>query len=1376
MKKLTPAEREEYITQQSNGPYLPVSHHPSDEKPCTAIVEGIKANYPFHKNLYTHFEEQVYKTGESLAIRELNPHPTDTTYRQLLQRVNQIASAILAHGDAHGQVIGIYQNQSVNVVASLLACWKVGAIYLPIDRSYPLSYCQYVLEDANAQCIITDTGNQLPSTEATQIFLDQLDSLPTKPVEHNLKPMGTDTPAMLCYTSGSTGRPKGVVHTQKQVINRLHWMWHTFPFEENDRIAQIASINVMPSLWELLGGLLYGTPTVIIPKNMSKDPLRLASVLCEQKVSYATFIPSLMKLLIDAVNEYAPVPKFSTIIVGGEPVSQTLIKQFKKTWPEAVLINDFGATETNTILYTAYSPNDYTKVKGKPINNVTVCLVNNDGKVAQSGEEGELWVSGPSLAWGYWNKPDTSQDRFVQAALIGGETRRWYKTGDMGVYTEAEGMVMVGRRDHQVKINGMRVELYEVEAQLSQHPDVEACAVMAQKLQSGRKRLYAAVVLKKDVPNDKSPLITFLEERLPQFMVPRQVTFYSQLPKKHNGKIDRLAIAPKPAQHTHPSKAKGITKLLAEVLEADIKSIDLHESFLAQGLDSITAVEFVSKLSTWLDRYVPVSIVFDYPNLSALTQYLDHEKVTQPKAKPFNPTDKQSGDIAIIGIAGRFPQANNINDFWKNLCDGVNAVDEVPKARWDVSAIYASGEASPNKSTSKWGGFLDQVDAFEPAFFKLSPKEAKWMDPQHRLVLEEAWHTFEDAGYSPKQLAGQPVGVFVGAKKGDYKELIDQSKQPTSGETLLGNDPAMVGARVAYLLDLKGPNFTIDTACSSSLVAIHQACQSLRLGDCDMALAGGVCVTNNPDFYVATSQLGVFSPTGASRAFDEQADGFVHGEGVAFVLLKSLKKAREDQDHIYATIKGSAINHDGRSNGLAAPNGHAQASLQKQVYDKFNIDPDTLGYVEAHGTGTKLGDPIEVNALNQSFRAYTQRSQYCAIGTVKTNLGHLTAAAGVTGLAKATLCLHHKQLVPSLHFEVPNHHIDFANSPFYVNTTFKKWEHQAASPRRAAVNAFGMAGTNAHVVLEEAPTQNRPSQDCYPFLVTVTAKNGYSLKQKIINLLDFIDQAPNNFDVSSMAYTLNAGRDWWPMGWVFVCQSIADFKQQLSQALDDTGAYQWLPGATPDEAYQPPKALLLPQAIDDTQHYIKLLHELAQAIVSGYQPDWVWLYTEKGLPKMPLPGYPYHRQRLWAVSSTNPIVKPVLNTSGDDQPRANQNDSVPTVFINLISKTLEIPVSQLSHDDLLEDLGFDSIKAQALKVQLEKALGRQVSVETLLHADTLGEALNNLETQAIASVTANMVTQFKQGLIEVDSLPETALIQLYEALTHEDTAKSQPSK
>ncbi|MEH1949613.1 MAG: beta-ketoacyl synthase N-terminal-like domain-containing protein [Nostoc sp.] len=522
----------------------------------------------------------------------------------------------------------------------------------------------------------------------------------------------------------------------------------------------------------------------------------------------------------------------------------------------------------------------------------------------------------------------------------------------------------------------------------------------------------------------------------------------------------------------------------------------------------------------------------------------------------------KSKAIAVIGIGCRFPGANDYEQFWLNLEQGVNSISEIPPQRWDVQKYYSPNPQERNKTISKWSGLIEASDEFDAQFFGISPREAKMTEPQQRLMLELSWSCLEDAGYSPSQLSGSPVGVFIGACNYDSILFFNQDQENIEGHLGTGTWTCMIPNRISYFFDFRGPSVPIDTACSSSLVALHLAIHALKEKECEIALVGGISVLNTPTIYIQMSKLGMLSPTGQCQTFDSDADGYVRGEGAGIILLKPLAKAIEDQDHIYGVIKGSAVNHSGKSRTLTSPNIYAQAQVVRAAYTKANVAPNTVSYIEAHGTGTPLGDPIEINALKRGFRQLYQdyklpkaEKHYCGVGTVKTNIGHLEGAAGIAGVIKILLAMKQKKLPKILNFKQLNPRIDLDNSPFYIVSETQEWQQLKTLdgeviPRRAGVSSFGIGGVNAHVVLEEAP---EPKTQKIEFerplhILTLSAKNEKALGELVKKYQGYL-QSHKEASIANICFTANTGRAHFEQRLAVVAESNVELQKQLEVSL-----------------------------------------------------------------------------------------------------------------------------------------------------------------------------------------------------------------------------------
>ncbi|OKP79493.1 hypothetical protein A3844_28615 [Paenibacillus helianthi] len=641
-------------------------------------------------------------------------------------------------------------------------------------------------------------------------------------------------------------------------------------------------------------------------------------------------------------------------------------------------------------------------------------------------------------------------------------------------------------------------------------------------------------------------------------------------------------------------------------------------------------------------------------------------------SQPESRDNAVSGGIAVIGMACRFGRTNSPTEFWNILRDGEDCIIDMPIGRQQdlLPLIRKKGMDDENIRFRK-AAYLEEIDKFDPAFFRLSPKEAGLMDPNQRLFLEACWEAIEDAGYGGDSLAGSRTGVFVGFSSDfgeEYKRMIKEIDPELLSLSAVGNIKSVIASRISYLLNLKGPSMLVDTACSSSLMAVHLACQSIRRRESDMALAGGVKVILMA-LDDGSNELGILSSDGRTRAFDHHSEGTGIGEGVGAILLKPLEQAIADGDPIYAVIKGSATNQDGASAGLTAPNSIAQQDVIVQAWKEARIDPNTLSYIEAHGTGTKLGDPIEIDGLERAFRHYTDRHQFCAIGSVKTNIGHTDHLAGIAGMIKVILSMKNKQLPPHLHFKSSNRNIRFESSPVYVNDTLADWKVDKGI-RLSGISSFGLSGTNVHLVLEEAPSDvedKLSSEDemssCYEGIFTLSGMTANSLKDLLKRYRSWFAAQSGHFsDVRNISYTANVGRSHYSYRLSIVYVGIEDLISKIDTACDsdlDTLThsdiyYGWHkqasnrkpggPGTEPTAAsstdFSRLAESLVQQLVRTSDSTIDGLRELARLYAQGADVRWKSLYSFKSNQRVHLPAYPFERKRCWPDLSAVRAAKP----------------------------------------------------------------------------------------------------------------------------------------
>jgi polyketide synthase PksN len=677
------------------------------------------------------------------------------------------------------------------------------------------------------------------------------------------------------------------------------------------------------------------------------------------------------------------------------------------------------------------------------------------------------------------------------------------------------------------------------------------------------------------------------------------------------------------------------------------------------------------------------------------------------------PARSEGGEIAVIGISGRYPQAQTPEQLWANLKEGRNCISAVPPERWNAEAFYDPSGTEPGKSRSKWGGFIDGVDLFDPLFFHISPAEAELMDPQERLFLEKAWEVLEDAGYSPGELQRSssgtrlPVGVFVGCI---YRDVPLLATDPEQAAFLSTTPYYSIANRISHFLNFGGPSMVVNTACSSSLMAIHLAVQSLRRGECAVAVAGGVNLHLHPNRFVGVSQIGLLSQGDRSRSLGE-SDGFVFGEGVGAVMLKPLGAAVRDGDFIYGVIKGSFAAHAGGATAYAAPNAEALTDLALQAFAETGIDPRTITCLELSANGSELGDAMEVEGLTHAFGRFSAERGTCALGSVKSNLGNIEAAAGVAQLTKVLLQMRHRTLVPSIHADPPNPRIHLRESPFFIPTRPLPWTREA-HPRRAAINAVGIGGSLVLLLVEEydqadtAPSEPAGAAELFLF----SARNPARLKALAERYVAFLERG-NLPALCDVAYTLRVGREPMSERLAVVAGSREELLALLAAYLQDRPEGRVMRGTVrrrTAEANDPDGLRRRAEAGD--------LQAVGEAWVRGARVDWSLLPRGR---RVPLPTYPFTRTqcRLPAASGKALPIPPVPEERGV----ADARTRVLWELKQLLSLVLKIPAEAIETSSSLREYGLDSLTGMRLANRMATHFGRPVSVRALLTAATLEE-------------------------------------------------------
>ncbi len=797
-----------------------------------------------------------------------------------------------------------------------------------------------------------------------------------------------------------------------------------------------------------------------------------------------------------------------------------------------------------------------------------VVIVNPESKQeCQTGEIGEIWVKGPNISQGYWKRQSENVETF-QARLAGSGDGPFLRTGDLG-FMRGQELYIAGRLKDLIIVRGRNYYPQDIEFTVENcHGEIRPGCSAAFSIEEENNEHLIVVAELRNIKNiDFDQITNIIRQTITETfdISPRSIVLIRPrtISKTSSGKIQRhhtrqeflegklnllhewhihqdfklpplqteipesfeLPVLDEPFKEFKTKetvlKTEAIVTIehwlvnhLAEALGVKTNQIDSRQPFSTYGLDSAQAIGMVGELEVWLDRSLSPTVIWDYPNIEALAIHLGTEGVPPPREEAVSERPALENEaIAIIGYSLRLPGANDTGEFWQNLVNGIDSIREVPAERWNVADFYDPNPGTPGKMVTRWGGFLSDVDKFDANFFGISPREATHIDPQQRLLLEVTWEAFENAGLTWSSISNQPVGVFVGISGSDYSRLQSGDFNRLDAYSGTGNAFSIAANRISYVFDLKGPSFPVDTACSSSLVSVHNAVTSLRRGESSMAVAAGVNLILAPDITITFSQARMMAPDGRCKTFDDNADGYVRGEGVGVVILKRLSDAIRDGDKIRAVIRGSAINQDGRSNGITAPNGLAQQAVLRLALKDARLSANQVGYFEAHGTGTSLGDPIEVNAMKAVMAVGRSDEQPLILGSVKTNIGHLESAAGIAGLIKTTLTLEHEFIPRILHYKKLNKLIKLEDSNIIIASADTEWR-RGQSPRFAGVSAYGFGGANAHLVLQEAPqiekllADRQIPENLNPLILPVSAHQPEALNALAERYAHFLESNP----------------------------------------------------------------------------------------------------------------------------------------------------------------------------------------------------------------------------------------------------------------------------
>ncbi len=1100
-------------------------------------------------------------------------------YNELLTRSSTIAGWLQAHSAPGERALLLYPS-GLDFVTAFFGSIFAGVLAVPayppdpvrINRTLPR--LQAIAKDAQATVVLT-TSAVVAMAEKVFSLAPELsrmrwlatDTLSGEHASSWVRPeIEPESIAFLQYTSGSTSTPKGVMVTHANMLSNAAYYRHGWGHDETS-----VTVTWMPNFHDLglMDGVIqpafYGFHSVLMPPTaLLKRPLRWLHAISKYRATFSSAPNFAFELCARKATEKdlatLDLTRWRSVLNAAEPVRRETMEYFFKVFEQCgfrweAFSPGYGLAEA-TLKVSATNWSDspiFRRVKadaleqhrlvdtddiegsrvlagcGRPMAEFGTRVVIVDPETlteCAADRIGEIWVSGPGVARGYWNRPEESEQTF-RARLSDTGDGPFLRTGDLGFMQDGE-LYITGRLKDMIIIDGRNHYPQDIELTAERsHPAVRPGCSAAFSIELPEEHLVIVAELDEKRLGEGQPDFEEIRKKIRTAIAQEHdldifaIEFVKAgtIPKTSSGKIqrrlcraaflegslERIEKAPpakhierEPVQPTQKSQIRQLTDWLIEAVAASASlqpsSIDPNEPFALYGMKSRDLVGLAGDLEVLLDRSIEPSLFYEYPTIEALARYLSGESA--PNSVTMEALEVDS-PVAIIGIGCRFPGADNPEDFWKMLSEGRDAVRTLPAGRWQQSVP----EDAPHLLT---GGFLEEVYRFDPEFFGITPVEAARMDPQQRLLLETTWEALEDAGIPASSLNGKQVGVFVGIGTDDYARLQFEASDVSDAYVATGGALSIAANRISYFFGFQGPSLSIDTACSSSLTALHYACQSLRSREASLALVGGANLILSPAISIHLNRAGFLSPDGKCKTFDQEANGYVRGEGVATVVLKPLKKALADSNRIYAVIRSSAINQDGRSNGLTAPNLQAQRQVIATACKRAGITPGQVGYVEAHGTGTALGDPVEVSALASVY--CESRESELRIGSVKTSIGHLEAAAGIAGLIKTALALKAGKFPPSLHFHKPNPQIDFERLGVRVQTTCEEW---MSSRRLAGLSSFGFGGTNVHAILEEPPTVSACTTEEREYLILpISARSPEALKALATRYLALLDSQP----------------------------------------------------------------------------------------------------------------------------------------------------------------------------------------------------------------------------------------------------------------------------
>ena len=1149
--------------------------------------------------------------------RDDAPQEASLSFGDLERQARAVAATLQEHC-AKGDRALLLCPPGLDYVIAFYGCVMAGVVAVPAyppRNSRHMDRLSTIAADAGAVAVLTTSGliGRLQGWVAVNPLLPALIAVdavdPERAVGWRMPDVDGDDLVFLQYTSGTTATPKGVMVQNRQLTENVA------------RIATLAEVDErsIVSLWlppyhdmGLVDGLVLGVFTgslavLMAPLAFLQCPVRWLKTMSRWRATHTIAPNFAFQMCVDQTTEIdlreIDLASLRLVYCGAEVVRPETLEAFgskfvgcgfqaerfrsayglaeivvlacASTENAAPLLVDTKALQDGRLIVRDTADPGVARIVscGRAVPGHDLRIVDpGSRRELAAGKIGEIWLSGPSVALGYWRRPEATQETF-EARLACGPSRPYLRTGDLGAVVDGQ-LHVLGRLKEMVIVRGRNHYATDLERTASaSDPALGADMTIAFAVEEeGAERLVLVHELRRQALRslDARRVAAAIRQAIRRdheidvdaivFVKP------AALPRTSSGKLQRtkardlyLAGGLTPVagwRASHPALPRArrpdlstadvetwIRTRLAEATGVAPGEIARDQGLADIGLDSLAAARLAAQAAEAFGMSVDPSELYDHPTVAALARHIAGREPDRGAARPayrpsappaIAPAATTSSPVAVVGMACRFPGAADPEGFWSLLDQGREAISEIPAERFDLADWYDPDPSARGKIYTRRAGLVEGIEGFDAEFFRISPVEAMAMDPQQRLVLEVAVEAVERAGMPIDGLRGSRVGVYVGAGPGRHVP------RPHAGDaaaidahTATGSALSVIAGRVAYALGLEGPAMVVDTACSSSLVAIDQACDALRLGKSDLALAGGVNTLLDPQGMVATCRARMLSPDGRCKTFDARADGYVRGEGCGVLVLKRLADAERDGDRIWAVIRGSAVNQDGASAGLTAPSGPAQRRVIAEALERSGLIPTDIDYLEAHGTGTRLGDPIEVRAAAAAYGVDRDATQPLLIGSVKTNIGHLEAAAGVAGVIKTVLALNHGVIPRHLNFEQPSPHIPWESLPVRVVDDATPWPTREGRPRRAGVSSFGFSGTNAHMIVESygdlrepcdaSPSREEGQRRRVHRLLPLSARNDKALRDAAARMARWIEDN-DTADLADLAYTAGIAR------------------------------------------------------------------------------------------------------------------------------------------------------------------------------------------------------------------------------------------------------------